>query len=58
MPNMESKLAAAARAELAALTRRLSAEQRLHAFLQHSQLMAALYNSGQKLRHVAKRTGS
>lgn len=43
---MRSKLALAARNELLAVVRRLSPEQRLNAFLEHCQLMAALAAGG------------
>jgi hypothetical protein len=43
---MESKLAREARAALAATIQRLTPEQRLNAFLQHCQLMAALRQAG------------
>jgi hypothetical protein len=43
---MRSKLALAARNELLEVVRRLSPEQRLNAFLEHCQLMAALAAGG------------
>jgi hypothetical protein len=47
---MESKLAQQARQAAIAATQRLSPEQRLNAFLEHCQLMMALYQAGRTLR--------
>lgn len=50
---MESKLARQIRQELIAATQALTPEQRLEAFLEHSQLMAELYEAGCQLRAEA-----
>lgn len=50
---VESKLAQQLRQELIAATQALSPEQRLEAFLEHSQLMAELYEAGRHLRAEA-----
>ena len=47
---MDSKLARDARDALLADTQRLSPEERLNAFLEHCQLVMALYQAGQQLR--------
>ena len=47
---MESKLAREAQQALLADTRLMTPEERLNAFLEHCQLMAALYDAGQQLR--------
>lgn len=47
---MESKLANAARADLAESIRKLSPEQRLNAFLAHSTLMLALRRAAEQRR--------
>ena len=47
---VESKLAQQLRQELIAATQALTPEQRLEAFLEHSQLMAELYEAGRRLR--------
>jgi len=56
---MKSQLAAAARRSLAEDVKRMTAEQRLAAFLAHCQLMAQLRNSGgavqQRPQHVVAR---
>jgi len=51
---MDSKLAFAARADLQDQVRKLTPEQRLNAFLQHCQLVAALVHSG---RAVVRTSG-
>jgi len=50
---MKSKLAEQARQDLIADTQRLSPEERLNAFLEHCQLMAALYEAGRQLDAAA-----
>ena len=50
---MESKLAREARQALLAESQLLTPEERLNAFLEHCQLMMALYEAGQKLRSGA-----
>jgi hypothetical protein len=50
---VESKLAQQLRQELIAATLALTPEQRLEAFLEHSQLMAELYEAGRRLRAEA-----
>jgi hypothetical protein len=50
---VESKLAQQLRQELIAATQALTPEQRLEAFLEHSQLMAELYEAGRHLRAEA-----
>jgi hypothetical protein len=50
LDTMESKLANEAKLALLAAARRLTPEQRLNAFLAHSQLMMELHAAGQKLR--------
>jgi hypothetical protein len=50
---VESKLAQQLRQELIAATQALTPEQRLEAFLEHSQLMAELYEAGRRLRAEA-----
>ena len=52
---MESKLALEARQALLDEAQRLTPEERLNAFLEHSQLMMALYEAGQQLRSDALR---
>jgi hypothetical protein len=52
---MESKLALEARQALLEDTQRLTPEERLNAFLEHCQLMMALYEAGQQLRSDALR---
>jgi hypothetical protein len=52
---MESKVANAARQALFASARRMTHEQRLRAFLVHSQLMLKLHAVGQKIRSDRKR---
>ena len=47
---MKSKLAEASKRELLEADQRLTPEERLEAFLEHSQLMVELYDAGQKLR--------
>jgi hypothetical protein len=47
---MESKLAREARQELIADTRLMTSEERLNAFLEHCQWVAALHDAGQQLR--------
>jgi hypothetical protein len=47
---MESKLASQAKQALIAATQRLTPEQRLNAFLEHSRLMMALHQAGKRLR--------
>ena len=47
---MESKLAREAQQALIADCRLMTPEERLNAFLEHCQLMAALYEAGQQLR--------
>jgi hypothetical protein len=46
----ESKLAVQAKLDLVALTKSLTPEQRLEAFLTHSQLMMELYIAGEEIR--------
>jgi hypothetical protein len=46
----ESKLAAQAKLDLVVLTQTLTPEQRLEAFLTHSQLMMELYMAGEEMR--------
>ena len=46
---MESKLAREAKDALIAATRRLSTEERLNAFLAHSRLMVALFQTGEQI---------
>jgi len=48
---VESKIARQLRDELIDATRRLTPEQRLHAFLAHCQLMMELFRAGQDLRN-------
>ena len=50
---VESKLAQQLRQELIAATQALTPEQRLEAFLEHSQLIAELYEAGCRLRAEA-----
>jgi hypothetical protein len=50
---VESKLAQQLRQELIAATQALTPEQRLEAFLEHSQLMAELHEAGCRLRGEA-----
>ena len=50
---VESKLAQQLRQELIAAAQALTPEQRLEAFLEHSQLMAELYEAGCRLRAEA-----
>ena len=50
---MESKLAREARQALLEEAQRLTSEEWLNAFLEHCQLMMALYEAGQKLRSGA-----
>jgi hypothetical protein len=50
---VESKLAQQLRQELIEATQALTPEQRLEAFLEHSQLMAELYEAGRRLRAEA-----
>ncbi len=52
---MESKLALEARQALLEETQRLAPEERLNAFLEHCQLMMALYEAGRQLRSDARR---
>jgi hypothetical protein len=47
---MQSKLAQEARRALLADAQLLTPEERLNAFLEHCQLMIALYEAGQMLR--------
>ncbi|HTC90164.1 MAG TPA: hypothetical protein VK686_17770 [Bryobacteraceae bacterium] len=51
----ESKLAAQAKLDLVALTQSMTPEQRLEAFLMHSQLMMELYKAGQEIRSKSGR---
>jgi hypothetical protein len=51
----ESKLAAQAKLDLVALTQSMTPEQRLEAFLTHSQLMMELYKAGEELRSKSAR---
>ena len=53
MNSMESKLAREAKLAAIAATQRLTPEERLNAFLQHCQLMVALYRAGQVSRSEA-----
>jgi hypothetical protein len=46
----ESKLAMQAKVDLVTLTQSMSPEQRLDAFLVHSQLMMELYRVGEEMR--------
>jgi hypothetical protein len=50
---MESKVALQARQEQIAAAQLLTPEERLNAFLEHCQLMVALYEAGRKLREVS-----
>jgi hypothetical protein len=50
---VESKLAREARQALIAESQLLMPEERLNAFLEHCQLMMALYEAGEKLRSGA-----
>jgi hypothetical protein len=52
---MKSKLALEARQALLEDTQCLTPEERLNAFLEHCQLMMALYEAGQQLRSDALR---
>ena len=52
---LKSKLAAQAKLDLVALTQSLTPEQRLEAFLTHSQLMMELYMAGEKIRSQSGR---
>jgi hypothetical protein len=52
---MRSKLAQESRRALLAEAQRLTPEERLNAFLEHCQLMMALYHAGQELRADAAR---
>jgi hypothetical protein len=54
---VESKLAQQLRQELIEATQALTPEQRLEAFLEHSQLMAELYEAGRRLRAEAESNG-
>jgi hypothetical protein len=51
----ESKLAAQAKLDLVELTQSLTPEQRLEAFLTHSQLMMELYMAGEEIRSQSGR---
>jgi hypothetical protein len=50
----ESKLAAQAKLDLVALTQSMTPEQRLEAFLTHSQLMMELYMAGEEIRSKSR----
>ena len=50
MRSMESKLATDARRALLAASQRLTAEERLNAFLAHCRLIAELHDAGKRLR--------
>jgi len=52
----ESKLAAQAKLDLVALTQSMTPEQRLEAFLAHSQLMTELYMAGEEIRSKSGRS--
>jgi hypothetical protein len=52
---LESKLAAQAKLDLVALTQSMTPEQRLEAFLAHSQLMMELYLAGEEIRSKSRR---
>jgi hypothetical protein len=56
--SMESKLAREAKEALIAATQRLSAEERLNAFLAHSRLMVALFQAGEQIRSESRQTKS
>jgi hypothetical protein len=47
---MKSELAMRAKLDLVAITRSMSPEQRLEAFLAHSQLTMELYMAGEQIR--------
>ncbi|MHB8478636.1 MAG: hypothetical protein ACYDBZ_20460 [Steroidobacteraceae bacterium] len=51
----ESKLAAQAKLDLVTLTQSMTPEQRLEAFLTHSQLMMELYMAGEEIRSKSGR---
>ncbi len=51
---VESKLTQQLRQEVIAATQALTPEQRLETFLEHSQLMAELYEAGRRLRAEAE----
>ena len=55
---MESKLAQEARRAAIAGAQLLTPEERLNAFLEHCQLMMALYEAGRLLRATSAGTGS
>jgi hypothetical protein len=55
---MESKLAQEAKEALIAATQRLSAEERLNAFLAHSRLTVALFQAGEQLRSESRQPKS
>jgi hypothetical protein len=46
----ESKLATQAKLDLVSLTQSMTPEQRLDAFLAHSQFMMELYRTGEEMR--------
>jgi hypothetical protein len=50
------KIAAQAKLDLVALTQSMTPEQRLEAFLTHSQLMMELYMAGEEIRFKAGRS--
>jgi hypothetical protein len=51
---MESKLAMQAKQDLVAITQSMTPEQRLEAFLTHSQLMMELYLAGEQIRSASR----
>jgi len=51
---MESKLAMQAELDLVAITQSMTPEQRLEAFLAHSQLMMELYVAGEQIRSKSR----
>jgi hypothetical protein len=55
---MESKVAKEAERALVEATQRMSPEERLEAFLEHSQLVMDLYEAGQDLRAGTQRSRS
>jgi len=54
---MESKLAQYAEQQLIEAAKRMTREERLVAFMEHSRRVYELYHAGQQLRDSSKRTG-
>ena len=54
---MRSKLAEQARRELLEADRKLTAEERLEAYVEQSRLLAELYDAGKELRDAEKPKG-